>query len=209
MTSIESRCRCTDVIWPNCAHVCSHALAWIARKWQPVRGRLRDTHRESRQKKAKRGRMKKKLLTVKTPRRRQNSSSAKETEQAGTCSEARGEAAVGECKKGAKPLSQPLTKRKSKVVNAKERKLLIKYLDSMDDMILANTVKDDLNQQLLADNLKRLAHTLCDNEELLSTLVSCHRKCFADLYSTAQVQGNVRTRLKRVLTASETRLPRV
>ena len=28
-------------------------------------------------------------------------------------------------------------------------------------------------------------------------------------YGTAQVQGNVRTRLKRVLTASETRLPRV
>ena len=28
-------------------------------------------------------------------------------------------------------------------------------------------------------------------------------------YSTAQVQGNVRTRLKRVLTASETRLARV
>jgi len=29
------------------------------------------------------------------------------------------------------------------------------------------------------------------------------------IYGTAQVQGNVRTRLKRVLTASETRLPRV
>ena len=63
-------------------------------------------------------------------------------------------------------------------MNAKERKLLIKYLDSTDDMILANAVKDDLNQQLLADNLKRLAHTLCGNEELLSTLVSCHHKCF-------------------------------
>jgi len=46
-----------------------------------------------------------KLLTVKTSRRRQNLSSAKETEQASTSSKAQGEAAVGECKKGAKPLS--------------------------------------------------------------------------------------------------------
>jgi len=49
-------------------------------------------------------------------------------------------------------------------------------------MILANAVKDDSNQQFLADNLKHLAHALCSNEELLSTLVSCHRKCFADFY---------------------------
>jgi len=67
-------------------------------------------------------------------------------------------------------------------MNAKECKLLMKFLDSTNDTILASAVKDDLNQQLLADTLKHLADALCSNEELLSTLVSCHRKCFADLY---------------------------
>jgi len=37
---------------------------------------------------------------------------------------------------------------------------------------------------------------------------NCDWAC-ENTYGTAQVQGNVRTRLKRVLTASETRLPRV
>ena len=93
-------------------------------------------------------------------------------------------AAVGECEKRTKTTEQPPAKRKSKVLNAKERKLLIKFLDSdlLIDTILS-VVMDDLKQQLLADNLKNLIEALCgDNEHLLTTLISCHRKCFSQLY---------------------------
>ena len=76
-------------------------------------------------------------------------------------------------------------KRKSKVLIAKERKSLIKFLDSdlLSNTILSEVVMDDLKQQLLVDNLKNLIKALCgDNEHLLTTLISCHRKCISQLY---------------------------
>ena len=42
-------------------------------------------------------------------------------------------------------------------------------------------MKNNLKQQLLADNLKNLIEALCDNEHLLTTLIFCHRKCFSQL----------------------------
>ena len=81
-----------------------------------------------------------------------------------------------------KTTDQPPEKRKSKVLNVKEGKLLLKFLDSdLNDTILAEVVKDDLKQQLLADNLKNLIKALCDNEHLLTTLIFCHHKCFTQL----------------------------
>ena len=44
-------------------------------------------------------------------------------------------------------------------------------------------MKDDLKQQLLADQLKKLTEALCTNDQLLTQLVACHRKCFSQLYS--------------------------
>ena len=45
-------------------------------------------------------------------------------------------------------------------MNVKERKLLLKFLDSGDDTILSAVVKDDLKQQLLTDQLKKLTEAL-------------------------------------------------
>ena len=94
--------------------------------------------------------------------------------------------AVGalECgKRMSKMTDQPPVKQKSKILNVKERKSLVKFLDSdLNDAILAEVVKDDLKQQLLADSLKNLIKALCDNEHLLTTITSCHRKLFSQLY---------------------------
>ena len=51
--------------------------------------------------------------------------------------------------KRAKASEQPAaaTKRKSKVMTVKERKSLLEFLDSGDDMVLVEVVKDDLKQQ--------------------------------------------------------------
>ena len=68
-------------------------------------------------------------------------------------------------------------------MNVKERKSLLKFLDSGDDTIISAVVKDDLKQQLLADQLKKLTEALCTNDQLLTQLVACHRKCFSQLYS--------------------------
>ena len=93
--------------------------------------------------------------------------------------------AVGECEKRTKMTDQPPAKQKTKVLNAKERKLLITFLDSdlLSDTILSGVVMEDLKQQLLADNLKNLIKALCgDNKHFLTTLISCQRKCFSQLY---------------------------
>ena len=72
----------------------------LEEKWQRVRGQLRDTLRESRQRKAKlqeRKNDEEKIPAGNTSRRRQNSSAVKETKQLSTRSEA--VAAVEGCKK--------------------------------------------------------------------------------------------------------------
>jgi len=126
------------------------------------------------------------IPAAKTTRKRKKCSLTKETEQIATSStrseDIASDIAVGECEKEAQPLDKPPPKRKSKVLNTKERKSLIKYLDSTDSVILAAAVKDDLKQQLLADSLRSLAEVLCSEEELLTTLICCHRKCFTQLY---------------------------
>ena len=61
-------------------------------------------------------------------------------------------------------------KRKSKIMNVTERKSL---LDSRNNTILFALVKaNDLKQQLLADQLKKLPEALCTNDLLLKTPVS-------------------------------------
>ena len=132
------------------------------------------------------------IPVVKTAKKRKKV--MKETEQATTSesvhsshSESRCESTVdGECEKEALPSDKLPPKRKSKVMNAKERKSLVKYLDQTDDIILAAAVKDDLRQQLLADRLKSLTETLCSQEQLLTTLISCYRKCFTELYPSCK-----------------------
>ena len=86
--------------------------------------------------------------------------------------------------KRAKASEQPAaaTKRKSKVMTVKERKSLLEFLDSGDDMVLVEVVKDDLKQQSLVDNLKSFTEALCTNEQLITQLVICHRKYFSQLY---------------------------
>ena len=60
---------------------------------------------------------------------------------------------------------------------------MVKFLDSdLNDTILAEVVKDDLKQQLLADSLKNLIEALCGNEHLLTTITFCHCKLFSQLY---------------------------
>ena len=50
---------------------------------------------------------------------------------------------------------KPPAKRKSKMINVKEQKSLLKFLDSGDDTILSAVVKaDDLKQKLLTDQLR-------------------------------------------------------
>ena len=80
---------------------------------------------------------------------------------------------------------QPPAKRKSKIMNVKERNRCSRHDsgDSGDDTILSAVVKDDLKQQLLADQLKKLTEALCTNHQLLTQLVACHRKCFSKLYN--------------------------
>ena len=51
-------------------------------------------------------------------------------------------------------------------MNIEEQKSLLKFLNSGDDTILSAVVKadvDDLKQQLLADQLKKLNEALCSN----------------------------------------------
>ena len=93
-------------------------------------------------------------------------------------------ATAGESGKRSKMSDQPPAKRKFKLLNAKERKSMLKFLDSdLHDTVLAEVVKNDLKQQSLADNLKSLIEVLCDDHEcLLTKLITCHRKCFAQLY---------------------------
>ena len=73
-------------------------------------------------------------------------------------------------------------KRKSKIMDVTERKLL---LDSRDNTILSAVVKaNDLKQQLLADQLKkftRLHEALCTNDLLLKTPVSFFYVAFHSL----------------------------
>ena len=65
---------------------------------------------------------------------------------------------------------KPPAKRKSKIMNVTERKSL---LDSRDNTILSAVVKaNDLKQQLLVDQLKKLPEALCTNDLLLKTPVS-------------------------------------
>ena len=87
------------------------------------------------------------------------------------------------CVKRTKVSDQPPAKRKSKIMNVKEWKSLLKFLDSGDDTILCAVVKDDLKQQLLANQLKKLTEALCTNDQLLTQLVACHHNCFSQLYS--------------------------
>ena len=55
-------------------------------------------------------------------------------------------------------------------MNIKEWKSLLKFLDSGDDTILSVVMKtDDLKEQLLVDQLKKLTKALCTNDQLLKT----------------------------------------
>ena len=70
-------------------------------------------------------------------------------------------------------------KRKSKIMDVTERKSL---LDSRDITILSAVVKaNDLKQQLLADQLKKLPEALCINDLLLKTPVSFFYVAFHSL----------------------------
>ena len=51
--------------------------------------------------------------------------------------------------KQTKASNQPPAKRRSKIMNVKEQKSLLNFLDSGDDTILSVVVKDNLKQQLL------------------------------------------------------------
>ena len=74
---------------------------------------------------------------------------------------------------------KPPAKRKSKIMNVTERKSL---LDSRDNTILSAVVKaNDLKQQLLADQLKKLPEALCTNDLLLKTPVSFFYVAFHSL----------------------------
>ena len=67
-------------------------------------------------------------------------------------------------------------------MNVKERKSLLKFLDSGDDTILSAVVKaNDLKQKLLADQLKKLPEALCTNDQLLKTPVSFFYMAFHSL----------------------------
>ena len=67
-------------------------------------------------------------------------------------------------------------------MTVKECKSLLEFLDSGDDMVLVEVVKDDLKQQSLVDNLKSFTEALCTNEQVITQLVICHRKWFSQLY---------------------------
>ena len=74
---------------------------------------------------------------------------------------------------------KPPAKRKSKIMNVTEWKSL---LDSRDNTILSAVVKaDDLKQQLLADQLKKLLEALCTNDQLLKSPVSFFYVAFHSL----------------------------
>ena len=74
---------------------------------------------------------------------------------------------------------KPPAKRKSKIMKVTERKSL---LDSRDNTILSAVVKaDDLKQQLLADQLKKLLEALCTNDQLLKSPVSFFYVAFHSL----------------------------
>ena len=76
---------------------------------------------------------------------------------------------------------KPPTKRKSKIMNVTEWKSL---LDSRDNTLLSAVVKaNDLKQQLLADQLKKLPKALCTNDQLLKTPVSFF---YVSFYSLSQ-----------------------
>ena len=64
-------------------------------------------------------------------------------------------------------------------MNVTEQKLL---LDSRDNIILTAVVKaNDLKQQLLADQLKKLPEAFCTNDQLLKTPVSFFYMVFHSL----------------------------
>ena len=91
-------------------------------------------------------------------------------------------------------------KRKSKIMNVIERKSL---LDSRDNAILSAVVKaNDLKQQLLADQLKKLPKALCTNDLLLKIPVSFFYVAF---YSLSRSRFPPSTRLNLTSTIDSTR----
>ena len=96
---------------------------------------------------------------------------------------------------------QPSVKPKSKVLNAKECKSLLKFLNSdwLNDTILA-VVKDDLEQQLLADNYNQCS-VLSSSEEQNITVLNlkelpvCNVTDTKDVYSgTSVIQWSTSSR---------------
>ena len=67
----------------------------------------------------------------------------------------------------------PVAKRTRKVLNKKGRESLLHYLNSIDDVSLADAVTVRLSEvQLLSAKLKSFADTLCKSEQLLQDIAS-------------------------------------
>ena len=87
---------------------------------------------------------------------------------------------------------KPSVKRKSKIIYERQRtEIVSEVFNSGDDTILSAVVKaDDLKQQLITDQLKKLSKVLCTNDQLLKTLFStwhftrCLHLAFHDLSPT-------------------------
>ena len=90
-----------------------------------------------------------------------------------------------------KPKSQdseslPPKKRKSKVMNKKERDDLLSSLDSIDLDVLKGEVCDKLSEQHFPENLKELANKLSVCERLLNDIIVSQRQCFSGLYKESK-----------------------
>ncbi|XP_065912862.1 uncharacterized protein [Dysidea avara] len=77
----------------------------------------------------------------------------------------------------------PVAKRTRKILNKKERESLLRHLNSVDDVTLADAVNVRLSEvQLLSTKLKNFADTLCKNEQLLQDIATHHHCRFSELY---------------------------
>ncbi|XP_065907351.1 uncharacterized protein [Dysidea avara] len=76
----------------------------------------------------------------------------------------------------------PPKKKKSKVMNQRERNEMLASLESVDLSVLLSEVYVKFDEQLFSEKLKKITVKLHDTEQPLKDIIVSHRLCFVGLY---------------------------
>ena len=76
----------------------------------------------------------------------------------------------------------PPKKKKSEVMNQRERNEMLAYLESIDFPVFLHEISVKFDEQLYSEKLKEVTIKLCSTEQPLKDIVISHRLCFVGLY---------------------------